>query len=183
MAMPLSEEIRPLKREEYDRLVALGAFADERIELLEGQLVPMSPIGPTHSSAVQKLVELLLPKLLGRASVFVQSPFGALDSSEPEPDVAVVPFGDYHLEHPTRAHLIVEVAESSLKRDRGVKQRIYARAGVPEYWIVNVEGRCFEVHTDPSADGYATRRVVEHGANLAPRAFPDVVVEVRQVLR
>ena len=101
MAMPLPEEIRPLRREEYDRLVALGAFANERIELLEGQLVQMSPIGPPHSSAVQKLVELLLPALLGRASVFVQSPFGALDSSEPEPDVAVVPFGDYHLEHPT----------------------------------------------------------------------------------
>ena len=183
MAMPLPEEIRPLRREEYDRLVELGAFADERIELLEGQLVQMSPIGPPHSGSVQELTMLLVPALVGRAIVRVQSPFGALDSSEPEPDVAVVPLGDYHLAHPTEAHLIIEVAESSLQRDRGVKQRIYARAGVPEYWIVNTEGRCIEVHTDPGLEGYASRQVVEHDASVAPRAFPDVVLEVRRILR
>ncbi|HEY6726730.1 MAG TPA: Uma2 family endonuclease, partial [Polyangiaceae bacterium] len=121
----MSREIRPLRRQEYDQLVALGAFVDERIELLEGQLVPMSPIGPPHSSAVQTLTELLLPALLGRARVFSQSPFAALDSSEPDPDVAIVPLGDYHHEHASEAYLIIEVAQSSLARDRGQKQRIY----------------------------------------------------------
>lgn len=183
MAMTMSQEVRPLRRQEYDQLVALGAFADERIELLEGQLVPMSPIGPPHSSAVQVLTELLLPALLGRAKVFSQSPFAALDSSEPEPDVAVVPIGDYHQKHASEAYLIIEVAESSLARDRDQKQRIYARAGVFEYWIVNVEGRCVEVHREPGSDGYAVREVVGYERSLAPRAFPDVVVEVKRILR
>ncbi len=183
MAMPMSREIRPLRRQEYDQLVALGAFVDERIELLEGQLVPMSPIGPPHSSAVQTLTELLLPALLGRARVFSQSPFAALDSSEPDPDVAIVPLGDYHHEHASEAYLIIEVAQSSLARDRGQKQRIYARAGVPEYWIVDVEGRAIEVHREPGYEGYAVREVVGYEGSLAPHAFPDVVVEVRRILR
>jgi Uma2 family endonuclease len=179
----MSQEIRPLRRQEYDQLVALGAFADERIELLEGQLVPMSPIGPPHSGSVQELTMLLVPALVGRAIVRIQSPFAALDSSEPEPDVAVVPVGDYHREHASEAYLIIEVAQSSLPRDRGQKQRIYARAGVPEYWIVNVEGRSVEVHREPGPEGYAIREVVGYEGSLAPRAFPDVVVEVRQILR
>jgi len=182
VAMAMSEAIRPLKRNEYDRLVALGAFADEKLELLAGQLVPMSPIGPPHSSAVDELAELLLPALLGRARVRTQSPFAVLDSSEPEPDVAVVPRGDYHTEHPSQAHLIIEVAESSLQRDRE-KQRIYAQAGVPEYWIVNVPERCLEVYTDPGHEGYASCQIVAHEGSVAPRAFPDVVVEVSRILR
>ena len=181
MATAMSQEVRPLRRREYDQLVALGAFADERLELLEGQLVTMSPVGPPHSSAVQRLTELMLPALLGRARVFSQSPFAALDSSEPEPDVAIVPLGDYHEEHPSQAYLIIEVAESSLGRDRGQKQRIYARAGVPEYWVVDVEGRCIEVYVEPDFEGYAVPRVVGHVGSLALRAFPDVVVEVQRV--
>lgn len=183
MAMAMSQEIRPLRRQEYDQLVALGAFVDERIELLEGQLVPMSPIGPPHSGSVQELTMLLVPALVGRAIVRIQSPFAALDSSEPEPDVAIVPIGDYHQEHASEAHLIIEVAQSSLARERGQKQRIYARAGVPEYWIVNIEGRSVEVHNEPGPEGYAVREVVGYDGSLAPRAFPDVVVEVRRILR
>src|SRR5262249_47478229 len=108
MAMPVPDVIRPLRRAEYDQLVALGAVEDERIELLEGQLVGMTPIGAPHSSAVQKLNALLVPALAGRASVRIQSPFAALDTSEPEPDVAIVPLGDYDTEHPNQAYLVIE---------------------------------------------------------------------------
>jgi len=132
------EDIRPLRRAEYDKLVALGAFQDERIELLNGVLVPMSPIGPPHSPAVQKLSTLLFRALDGVAAIRVQSPFAALDESEPEPDIAVVPLGDYDTAHPNVAHWIVEVADSSVERDRGLKLGIYAGCGVPEYWIVNL---------------------------------------------
>jgi len=179
----LSPEIRPLRRQEYDKLVELGVFADERIELLEGQLVQMSPIGPPHSGAVQELTMLLVPPLVGRAIVRIQSPFAALDSSEPEPDVVIVPTGEYHREHPSEACLIIEVAQSSLQLDRGQKQRIYAQAGVPEYWIVNVPERCLEVYTDPGHEGYASCQIVAHEGSVAPRAFPDVVVEVSRILR
>ena len=79
-----AEVVRPLRRNEYDALVALGVFQDERVELLDGSLVAMSPVGQPHSSAVQKLTELLLPGLLGRATVRVQSPFAAHDLSEPD---------------------------------------------------------------------------------------------------
>ena len=126
---------------------------------------------------------LLVPPLVGRAIVRIQSPFAALDTSEPEPDVAIVPTGDYHREHPSEACLIIEVAQSSLRLDRGQKQRIYAQAGVPEYWIVNVPERCIEVYTDLGREGYATHEIVAHEGSVAPRAFPDVVVEVRRVLR
>ena len=126
---------------------------------------------------------LLVPPLVGRAIVRIQSPFAATDNSEPEPDVAIVPIDDYHRQHAGEAHLIIEVAESSLKRDRGQKQRIYAQAGVPEYWIVNVPGRCVEVHSEPRVEDYAQCEVVGYDGALAPRAFPDVVIEVRQILR
>jgi len=95
--------VLPLRRTEYEALVALGAFRDEHIELLDGALVPMSPIGPPHSSAVQRLMELLLPALLGRATVRAQSPFAAHELSEPEPDIAVVLRDDYGSAHPDQA--------------------------------------------------------------------------------
>ena len=91
MATDPAMPFRPLRRVEYDKLIELGAFQGEHIELLEGQLVPMSPIGPPHSSTMQRLNALLLPALLGRATVRIQDPFAAHDLSEPEPDVAVVP--------------------------------------------------------------------------------------------
>jgi hypothetical protein len=103
MAVSMAEQIRPLRRVEYDKLIELGAFDSERIELLNGALVPMSPTGPSHSSSVQKLATLLLPALLGRAAVRVQSPFAALELSEPEPDIVVAPPGDYDTEHPSSA--------------------------------------------------------------------------------
>jgi len=176
------EVVRPLRRSEYEALVAQGAFRDEHIELLDGALVQMSPIGPPHSSAVQRLLELLLPALLGRATVRAQSPFAAHEFAEPEPDVAIVPRNDYATAHPDRAYLIIEVADSSLDRDRDVKLRLYALSGVPEYWIVNLRERCIEVHTAPSAHGYGCLTRVEYGQSLHPERFPDVEVRVADVL-
>jgi Uma2 family endonuclease len=142
----------------------------------------MSPIGPPHSSTVQKLNALLLPPLLERATVRIQSPFAASDTSEPEPDVAIVPIGDYDTEHPTQAYLVIEVADSSLQRDRDIKQRIYAQAGVPEYWIVNTAEKCIEVYRTPRAEGYLTReRVTDDGSVSLPN-FADVQVQVRDLM-
>jgi Uma2 family endonuclease len=175
--------IRPLRRVEYDRLVELGMFEDEKIELLRGVLVPMSPIGPPHSSTIDRLNRLLVLSLEGRAIVRVQNPFAALDDSEPEPDFSVVALGDYDRAHPERAELVIEVAESSLSRDRGVKLHIYAENGVPEYWIVNLVDRRIEVHTDPSPQGYRTVRHAECGETLSPVRFPGVQFAVSDVLR
>src|SRR5689334_4545970 len=137
--------IRPLRRVEYDKLVALGAFQGERIELLDGRLVHMSPIGPPHSSTVDKLLLVCVQKLAELALVRCQNPFAAQELSEPEPDVAIVPLGNYETDHPTQADLLIEVAEGSLAYDRAPKLRVYAEAGVPEYWIVNLLSRRIEV--------------------------------------
>lgn len=177
------EVIRPLRRTEYDALVALGAFRDERVELLNGALVPVSPIGPAHSSAVQNLTELLLPALLGRGTVRVQNPFAANDLSEPEPDIAIVPRTDYATAHPATAHLIIEVSDSSLAGDRDTKLPVYAASGVPEYWIVNLRDRCIEVYTSPIGSAYAAVSRVEHGQSLHPQYFPDVELNVSDVIR
>ena len=183
MASSPTEHLRPLRRVEYDKLIELGVFEGEHIELLEGQLVFMSPIGPPHSSTVTKLGELFIPALIGRATVRLQAPFAALELSEPEPDIAVVPLGDYDKAHPDRAHLIIEVAESSLARDRGVKQRLYAACDVPEYWIVNVAERRIEVHTKPLNGAYTDVHHVERGQSVRPLHFPDLEVRVGDLLK
>lgn len=179
----LPERPRPLRRAEYDRLVALGAFEDERVELLHGVLVDMSPNDPAHASPIERLNMLLVPALVGRALVRIQLPIVAHDESEPEPDVAVVPLGSYRAEHPAQAHLIVEVALSSLNKDRKVKAPLYAASGFPEYWIVNVPDRVVEVHRAPSAGAYASVEVRREGEALRPLAFPDVVIDVAEIFR
>jgi Uma2 family endonuclease len=176
-------DFRPLKRVEYDKLVELGMFQDEKIELLRGVLVPMSPIGPPHSATIDRLNRLLVLALSNVATVRIQNPFAALDDSEPQPDLGVVPLGDYDDGHPERALLLIEVAESSLSRDRGIKLRIYAENGVPEYWIVNLVDRCIEVHTDPAPDGYRTVRRFISGQSMEPVRFPGVVICVDDVIR
>ncbi len=131
MAAAPAEVIRPLRREEYDQLVALGAFQDERVELLDGALYAMSPIGIPHDFAVQELNELLVLALPGRAKVRPQMSFAASELSEPEPDLMVTPLVRWDTEQANQAHLIIEVAESSLAHDRGRKLRLYASSACP----------------------------------------------------
>lgn len=172
------EAPRPITRGEYDRLVALGFFENESVELLYGVLVRMTPQDPPHSSVVQKLTALLVPPLAPRADVRIQLPFAASADSEPEPDVAVVQRGDYRSAHPTEAWLVIEVASSSRQKDRGVKARLYAECGVEEYWIVDVLGRTVEVHRSPEGGAYASREVRRAGETVAPARFPDVSIAV-----
>lgn len=183
MASLAPEHFRPLRRVEYDRLVELGTFDGERIELIAGELRRMSPIGPPHTSTVDRLNELLVVALQGRARVRTQGSFAAGELSEPEPDFCVLPRGDYDHAHPHEAHLIIEVADSSLKYDRGQKAALYAECGVPEYWIVNLVERVVEVHRAPQAGGYRELSVVPKGARLRILAFPDVELAVDDFLR
>jgi Uma2 family endonuclease len=178
-----AERFRPLRRAEYDKLIELGAFQNERIELLEGLLVPMSPIGPPHSSAVQKLTALFVRGVGNHAAIRIQNPFAALEVSEPEPDVAVVPPGDYDTAHPDEAYLIIEVAESSLAVDRAVKLRLYAQCGVPEYWIVNLVDRKIEVYTTPAGSNYEHMATYEPGQSLRPARFPELEVRVGDLMK
>jgi Uma2 family endonuclease len=173
------DTVRPLRRAEYERLVQSGAFdEDERIELLFGQLVHMSPQRDEHAFAVEELTERLVVALVGRARVRTQLPFAASDDSEPEPDVAVMLPRGSGIAHPTEVVLVIEVADASLRKDRNVKGLLYAQAGVPQYWIVNLIDRRIEVRRRPVAGQYAEEEVVPIDGEVVVDVFPDVRVPV-----
>lgn len=172
------QRIRPLKRVEYHTLIELGAFEDERVELLAGQLVEMSPQQGPHAAATSQLGNHLVRVLHGRALVRQQLPIGLSDDTEPEPDIAVVPEGNYWQEHPTSAHLIIEVAQSSYLKDTRLKALLYARANITDYWIIDVVRGEVIVFRQPRPDGYASRQVYGRGDTIAPLKFPDVVLDV-----
>ena len=175
------ESVRSLKRSEYDRMIELGMFEDERVELLRGVLVKMSPQLAAHASTVARLNDLLMTTLRGRFGLRIQSPLALSDDSEPEPDVAVVAPGNYDVEHPRTAVLVIEVSDSTLRRDRG-KAALYALAGIPEYGIVNLGARTIEVYSSPDGDRYADARTMRSGDSLRPGQLPDVVLAVAEIL-
>ena len=179
--------IRPyrLRRVEYDRAVEAGAFEpDAKLELIDGDLNAMTPEGVSHAIGID-LVADSLRRVFGLGFyVRIQHPLAADDYSEPEPDVAVVrgAIRDYDKGHPTSAVLVVEVSNESLRYDRTVKQRLYARCGIPEYWILALPEARLEVYRDPAGDGY--RRVTHHAAGdkVAPLARPDAQIAVDDLL-
>ncbi len=183
---------RRFTRLEYERLVDAGIFRPgERLELLAGHLVVSEPQGSLHATAVGLAEDALRASFGPGWIVRVQMPIALADDSEPEPDVAVVPGTrrDYELAHPSRPVLLVEVAESSLDDDRGDKASLYARAGVPEYWIVNLVDRVLEVHREPAASpdvpfawSYRTVTSLGSGASVAPLARPGALIEVAALL-
>ncbi len=176
-----------LSRDRYHQMIESGIFGeDERIELIEGGLVTISPIGAEHSGIVDQLSEILVDQLARRAVVKVQGPIQLDDHSEPEPDVVLSkPRRDYYkrsLPQPADVLLVIEVADSSLAYDRTVKMPLYAQAGIAEAWIVNLIDRWIEVYRDPSPAGYTTMLKILPGRTIAPQAFADVIVVVDDLL-
>ena len=160
-------------RDEYYRMAAAGLFRDERVELLDGEIITMSPKLTPHAFAVNQLMYELVTKLGSTAIVRVQDPIVLNNWSEPEPDIAVcVPVPDrYKGAHPkaNQVLLVIEVAESSLVYDRTQKSRFYAASGIPEYWIVNLIDRRVEILTDPDrkARSYRQQRYASVGDKLS----------------
>jgi Uma2 family endonuclease len=179
-------------RQEYDELIKSGFFdEDEPIELLGGQLIVAEPKGSPHSTAVALAAEALREAFGPGWLVRVQDPVALDAESEPEPDVAVVPgrARDYLAAHPARPALLVEVAESSLAFDRGHKGSLYARAGVTDYWIVNLVDEVLEAYRRPALDRsaefgwrYLDVQALRPGTTIAPLARPDVTVAVADLL-
>ncbi|MGH9321363.1 MAG: Uma2 family endonuclease [Vicinamibacteria bacterium] len=172
--------------EEYHRMGAAGIFAPgERVELIWGVVREMSPKGRRHVQAVTLANHLLTPRLSGRAFVQIQDPLllpGV--RSEPEPDIAVCSSPDPRdAGSPTsRALLVIEVADTSLRFDREDKARVYATAGIPDYWIVNLVDDVVEVFREPEAGGYRTRLVLKPSETLQPVSFPDLLIAVKDLL-
>ncbi|MBI2170669.1 MAG: Uma2 family endonuclease [Chloroflexi bacterium] len=173
--------------DEYYKMAEAGIFTeDDRVELLEGEIVQMPPIGSPHGGTVKQLIRLFTSRLGDRAIVSAQDPVRLADNSEPQPDIAVLrPRPDfYRASHPMPEEvlLLVEVGDSTIAYDRQVKVLLYARAGIPEVWLVDLTAQRVEVYQGPSAQGYAEARLVGRDSMLMPSAFPDVTVRVDEVL-
>jgi Uma2 family endonuclease len=182
VASTAEPSVRPLRRVEYEQLTELGMFGDEKIELLRGTLVRMSPQGPYHANVVAKLTNGLARMLDPRFEVRPQLPFSADDTSMPEPDIMIVEAtGSLTSPHPSRTLLMIEVSVSSLRLDRGLKAEIYSQAGVPEYWIIDIVHRKIIVHRDPRDDGYASVQTVVDGDALTPLNLP-ITLQVGEFL-
>lgn len=178
---------RPFTVDDYHRMGEVGMLAeDERTELLNGEVVHKMPISSRHAGCVKWLAQRLFAALAGRAVVGVQDPVSLSRRSEPEPDITILRprDDDYRRSHPEPADvlLLVEVADTSLAVDRSVKAPLYAAAGIPELWIVDLVGDAIEVYRSPSAGGYRLVERFDRGADVRPIAFPDVVVPVDEVL-
>ncbi len=174
---------------QFTRMGEAGIFDDdERLELIEGEIIAMSPIGRRHAGRVRFLINLLTRRLGGDEAVIdAQDPVVLGDLSEPQPDLALLrPRADFYSDqHPRPADvlLLIEVADTSLTYDREVKAPIYARYGVPEVWIVDLEGGAVEVYSDPNAGGYAERqRLAAPEAVLSPRLLPQLRLTVKNLV-
>ncbi|MGZ3302296.1 MAG: Uma2 family endonuclease [Isosphaeraceae bacterium] len=178
-------------REEFYRMAELGWFHGERAELIEGEIMVLSPQGPSHSYLTDHVAALLRES--GWTSVWVrmQLPINFGPYSDPEPDVSVVMGlrADYRAAHPSSALLIVEVSDTTLIYDRGRKASLYAMRGVADYWIVNVNDDQLEIHRDPGADlaqpfgyGYASLTVHHRGEMVTPQAAPHLFFSVADLL-
>lgn len=183
-------ETRRWTRREYARLIEIGLLGeDDPIELVGGRLIVAEPQYDPHARAVELATEALRDAFGAGWRIRVQLPLALGPASEPEPDVAVVKGTprDTPPGHPTTAALVVEVAETSLTLDRGLKARGYARAGIADYWIVNLVDRVVEVYRDPGVDrprrfGYRSARVVRPDEALSPLALPSAAIPVGRFL-
>ena len=189
---PFLPRRRPITRAEFEHLARIGFFGpDEHVELIEGEIVEKMTQNSPHATAL-RLTEKALNRAFGEGfDVRPQMPLALDSKSQPEPDVAVVtgsPY-DYQDAHPSRAVLVVEVSDTTLAGDRGVKTGLYARAGIGDYWIVNLPDRVLEVYREPTAmpgqpldHGYRTLTRLLPGDTVAPLAAPDAPTPVSDLL-
>ena len=176
----------PITADFYLKMIDAGLFDQvRRVELIEGQLIEMAPMGTEHSAVVTRLNRLLLPRVGERGTVFVQCPIRLNGMSEPEPDVAIAQprADDYAQRRPTVADLdlLIEVSDSTLTYDLDVKAPLYARNGIVELWVVNVKARCIVVHREPAETGYGSVVTARAGKTREIEALPGVTLGVSEL--
>lgn len=172
--------------DDYHRMARAGILPeDDRVELLDGEIVRMTPIGSRHASCVERLCRMLMQRVGDRAWVRIQNPVRLGPYSEPEPDVALLRLraDDYALEHPAAEDtlLVIEIAESSLDIDRTIKLPLYAAAGIGEVWIVDLSTDRIELYRRPREGAYESRRAATSGT-VSPLAFPDLEIAIEEIV-
>jgi Uma2 family endonuclease len=174
--------------EQYHRMACVGIFTeDTRVELIDGDIIEMSPVGSLHVACVNRLDDLLHDRLARRSAIVqVQSPVTLDERYEPEPDVTVLRYRpDYYARAlPTAADvlLLIEVADSSLPFDQGTKLPLYARAGIPEVWIVDLDSAVIERHAEPTGDTYVQTDRTGPGSTVSSTTVPAIALQVNEVL-
>ena len=173
--------------EEYHKLAEVGILSeDDRVELIEGEIIVNSPIGSKHAACVNRLTHLFSQRVGGRAIVSVQNPIRLGEHSEPQPDLALLkPRPDFYAEEhpkPEDVLLVVEVAETSSEYDRHVKIPLYARHGIPEVWLIDLSKGRLTAFRKPQRGVYARIEEAKKGDRIAPEALPDVVIPLEELL-
>ncbi len=173
--------------EQYHKMVESGILSeDDRVELIRGEIIEMSPIGLRHAACVKRLNNLFSRKLGDSVIIGVQDPVKLDNTSEPQPDVVLLkPRADFYESEPPQSSdifLLVEVADTTVEYDREVKIPLYAEDNIAEVWLVDINGQCVEVYREPAFDEYQTIQKFERGQMLSIQAFPEVSITVNEVL-
>lgn len=171
---------------EYLRMGDAGVFAPEaRLELIDGEIIEMAPIGSPHAAVVRTLDRLFVRLVGDRAIVSAQNPVIATERSVPQPDIALLRSRAdcYYDSHPAAGDvlLLVEVADTTLSFDLGTKIPLYARAGIVEAWVIDIKTRSVHVHRDPGEGGYKTVLMMRSGEVIAPAALPETAVAISEI--
>ena len=185
MAVQVSR--RRFSVDEYYLMAKAGILhEDDRVELIEGEIVDMAAISSKHQACVDRTAQLFFQRADGRAIVRVQGPIRLSEYSEPQPDIALLrPRADFYAAShpgPPDVLLVIEVSLTSEEYDRQVKIPLYARAGIPEVWLVDLEGGSIEVYREPSSEGYRLVRTVRGDERLAPESLPGLELTARDIL-
>lgn len=173
--------------DDFHRMVEAGVLhEDDRVELLDGEVVVMPPIGDSHAACVRDLVNLLPVRVAGRAIVDAQNPLRLDEHSEPQPDITLLkPRPERYPAHPRPADVLlaIEVGESSVHSDRTIKAPLYARSGIQELWLIDLTRKEILVCRRPTTGGYSEITVRKHGDTLSPQALPELALRVEEILR
>lgn len=185
--MPVQTQHR-FSVKDYYRMAETGVLRpDARVELLNGRIIDISPIGPFHGGVTKYLNQLFSAAANGRWLTQVQDPVHLDDHSEPEPDLALLkPAADFYRRRhpqPEDVFLLVEVSDSTLATDQEDKLPAYGRTGIAEVWIVNLNELTVEIYREPNFAGYASKTIVRAGDQASPQAFPDAAVDVAELLK
>ncbi len=172
---------------EYYQMAESGIIANgERVELIRGEIIKMSPIGRRHAACVDFCNYILAHKLGTGVIIRVQNPLSLDNTSEPEPDLMILRYRDDFYRsghpHPSDVLLLIEVADSTIDSDRSLKIPVYAEDGITEVWLVDINGDCIEVYRHPTANGYQEILKFYRGQNLSILAFPDLSIAVDEIL-
>ncbi|MBI4493890.1 MAG: Uma2 family endonuclease [Chloroflexi bacterium] len=185
--MALQPKRRRFTVADYHRMARAGILnEDDRVELIDGEVIEMPPLGPRHAGCVNHLTRLFVQALGEAAVVTIQNPVRLGQHDEPQPDVAILrPRADFYASRhpcPEDVFLLVEVAETSASLDRRLKLPRYAGSNIPEVWLVDLKQQTITAYRDPSPSGYRAAGIVRRGEQLAPAAFPDRVFAVAELL-